>query len=86
MIVTYGRVFKKMLQKQPIVTQEKFYSRLALFLENTHHPLLGNHALNGKWEGCRSINITGDIRAVFEEIDSEHVDFVDIGTHSELYS
>ncbi len=86
MIVTYGRVFKKMLKKQPLAIQEKFYSRLALFVENVHLPLLGNHALNGKWDGCRSINITGDIRAVFEEIDSEHVEFVDIGSHSELYS
>lgn len=86
MTVTYGRVFRKNLKKQPLVIREKFYTKLALFIKNSQHPLLGNHALHGEWDGCRSINITGDIRAVFEEVDDEHVEFVDIGTHSELYS
>ena len=27
------------------------------------------------------INVTGDIRAVFEEIDDNYVEFVDIGSH-----
>ncbi|MBI5078256.1 MAG: type II toxin-antitoxin system mRNA interferase toxin, RelE/StbE family [Candidatus Yonathbacteria bacterium] len=86
MTITYGRVFKKMLRKQSKVIQEKFYERLALFIKNPHYPLLNNHALGGEWDGCRSINVTGDIRAVFEEIDDKHVEFADIGSHSELYS
>jgi mRNA-degrading endonuclease YafQ of YafQ-DinJ toxin-antitoxin module len=75
-----------MLRKQPKVIQEKFYERLGLFIKDPHNQLLGNHALNGEWDGCRSINTTGDIRAVFEEIDDKHVESVDIGSHSELYS
>lgn len=86
MDITYGRVFKKMLRKQSVVIQEKFYERIALFVRDQHNPLLGNHALSGAWAGYRSINITGDIRAVFEEINKKHVEFVDIGSHSELYS
>ncbi len=86
MVITYSRVFKKMLRKQSVVIQEKFYTRLALFVKDQRDPVLANHALNGEWAGYRSINITGDIRAVFEEIDKRHVEFIDIGSHSELYS
>ena len=86
MIITYSRVFKKMFRKQSASIQEKFHERIILFLKNKHNPLLSNHALNGEWAGCRSINVTGDIRAVYEEIDKKHVEFVDIGNHSELYS
>lgn len=86
MIITYGRVFKKMLRKQPVVIQEKFHKRLVLFAKDQHHPLLGNHALGGEWIGCRSINVTGDIRAVFEELKGNRFEFIDIGSHSELYS
>ena len=82
----YSRVFKKMFYKQPAVIQEKFYERLALFVKDKYSPLLSNHALNGEWIGCRSFNVTGNVRAVFEELDSECIEFIDIGSHSELYS
>ena len=86
MIVIHGRGFKKMFKKQPAFVQEKFEVRLSLYTQNTHHPLLDNHALNGEWDGCRSINITGDVRLVFEEVNENHIELVAIGTHSELYS
>lgn len=86
MRITYSRVFKKMLRKQPVAIQEKFYERLTLFVKDKSNPLLSNHALSGEWAGCRSINITGDMRAVFEELDNECFEFIDIGSHSELYS
>ena len=75
-----------MFKKQPVWVQNKFEERVFLFLQNIYHPLLNNHVLGGKWIGHRSINITGDVRAVFEEINTTHIEFVAIGTHSELYS
>jgi len=75
-----------MFKKHPIWVREKFQERFSLFLEDMYHPLLNNHPLEGEWIGCRSINITGDIRAVFEEVDIGYVEFIAIGTHSELYS
>ncbi len=86
MIISYSRTFRKNFKKQLFAVQNKFSERLELFGENPHHSQLGNHALGGEWLGCRSINVTGDIRAVFEEIDDNYVEFVDIGSHSELYS
>ena len=75
-----------MFKKQSLLLQNKFEERLALFTVNQYHPLLNNHALQGEWAGCRSINITGDIRAIFEEITNNNIEFVAFGSHSELYS
>ena len=51
--------------------------------------ILNNHALTGKFQGRRSINITGDWRAIFSirvnfESESEYY-FELVGTHSQLY-
>ena len=80
----YHRNFKKQLQKLPVKTQDKFEDRIELFLKNQFHPLLNNHSLTGEYTGCRSINITGDIRAIFFT-KPDTVIFIDIGSHSELY-
>lgn len=86
MRISYSRTFRKMFRKLPCSLQDSFEERLGLFVVDQHHPLLHNHALMGEWAGCRSINITGDVRVVYESITDEHVEFVAIGTHSELYS
>lgn len=85
MQVSYSRIFKKMFQKLHCAQQDAFEERLCLFTENAHHPLLRNHSLSGEWAQCKSINITGDIRAVYEELSDDHVEFIAIGTHSMLY-
>ena len=75
-----------MFKKRFLWLHDKFEERVVIFIQNKYHPLLQNHALDGEWKGCRSINITGDVRAVFEEVADDHIEFVAIGTHSELYS
>jgi len=47
---------------------------------------LNNHPLKGKYADCRSINIGGDLRAVYKYTDENSCVFIKIGTHSELYS
>ena len=64
--------------------QLKFYERLDLFTGNKFHPILNNHSVDKRFPGCRSINVTGDYRAIFKEVGQE-VKFVHIGTHSQLY-
>lgn len=61
-----------------------FWKRFDLFLDNPQHPLLKNHPLKGEWNGYRSINITGDWRAIYFQV-GENIIFVDLGTHSQLY-
>jgi mRNA-degrading endonuclease YafQ of YafQ-DinJ toxin-antitoxin module len=46
---------------------------------------LNNHSVDTAFADCRSINVTGDYRAIFHE-NKETVTFMTIGTHSELYS
>lgn len=74
----YGR-----LQKQE---QKRVQERIGLFRENPFHPVLENHPLQGKYAEYRSINIGGDLRAVFKRVGADEYVFAKIGTHSELYS
>lgn len=84
MIIGRHRIFKKQYQKLPRKIQKQAIERLRLFVENKFHSQLNNHALHYPYEGCRSIDISGDIRAIYEEIPGG-VLFIRIGTHSELY-
>lgn len=81
----YHKNFRKQFSKLPLKIQDEFEEKLGLFLGNQFHPLLNNHPLTGKYDGCRSINVTGDIRAIFYVKTDGDVVFINIGSHSELY-
>ena len=85
MQIELHRGFTKGYVKLPKKIQEKFKERRNLFIENKFHPLLNNHSVEKVFPGCRSINVTGDYRAIFKEISEETVIFMLIGTHSEFY-
>ncbi|AKM79099.1 TPA: hypothetical protein DEQ95_03835 [Candidatus Beckwithbacteria bacterium] len=86
MSIRFSRKFKKQHGKAPLKIRKAFYQRLTLFEKDKFSPLLNNHALSGQWRGYRSINISGDWRAVFiESTRSNLVIFVALGTHSQLY-
>ncbi len=76
--------FRKKMRKLPRTIQDGFWERLQLFRENARHPLLHDHALTGEWAGCRSLNVTGDYRAIYV-VDGSTIRFLAIGTHAELY-
>lgn len=84
MDVFISRKFDKMFIKCPQEIKNKFIEKLKIFKNNKFNPLLNNHSLSGKLKGLRSINVSGDYRAIFEE-KSENIIFVAIGNHSELY-
>lgn len=83
-IVLHKR-FEKRYVKLRSSEKEKFKARRNIFLVDPFNPVLNNHALSGKFEGYRSINITGDLRAVYTLIDNDTALFVTLGTHSQLY-
>lgn len=74
-----------MISKVPRKIQEKFYIRLEIFVSDINHPLLNNHSVEKAYPNCRSINVTGDYRAIFKK-EEDNVYFIKIGIHSELYS
>lgn len=86
--VRYSKRFQKELQQAPVKIQRAFRKRRELFLLNPHHSQLRHHALTGALSGYRSMNVTGDWRALFsvERAEAEEiVIFRALGTHSQLY-
>ncbi len=86
MDVFYRKSFLKQYQKLPYEIQQKVEERLRIFAENPSNPILNNHSLHGGYEKHRSINITGDYRAIYIMADKDSALFSGVGTHSELYS
>ncbi len=78
------RKFYKDYAKLSPKLQKKFKERRNLFLMDEYNVVLNNHGLTGRWSGYRSINITGDIRAIFKR-DQDATTFVAIDSHSNLY-
>ncbi len=85
MKVVFHRAFKKQWRYIKQTQQEKFLERLELYLDNPSTPLLRDHSLSGQWKGYRSINVGGDLRAIYKLEKERSVKFVAIGTHSQLY-
>jgi len=85
MKVRFHRNFEKLFAKIPEKVQKRFGERLALFLDDPFDESLRNHPLKGGWADRRSINITGDYRAIYKPVDENTALFEAIGTHSKLY-
>lgn len=86
MRILLHRNFEKKFVKLPKYVREKFKERRDLFLTDPFHPLLNNHPLTGSRTGQWSINVTGDWRALYLLQDAAIVTFIDIDSHSNLYS
>ena len=84
MIIVYHRHSKKSYKKLSPKVKEKLEERLRLFSKDEFDPILNNHALKGKFLGYRSINVTGNVRAIFKR-DAQSALFVAIDSHNNLY-
>jgi len=85
MIVHLHRSFEKQFVKLPKSLRERFKKRRDLFIADPFNSLLKNHLLHEPFAGCRSINVTGDYRAIFYHENEHVVLFIAIGTHNELF-
>lgn len=79
------KVFDKKVAKFSPRIKAQLRERLTLFSTDLYNPVLNNHALNGEFVGCRSINITGDLRLIYEFYDANTIHLLDIDTHANLY-
>ncbi|MDP3935098.1 MAG: type II toxin-antitoxin system RelE/ParE family toxin [Candidatus Giovannonibacteria bacterium] len=86
MRAVFHKNFKKQFKKLRKNEQNKFNAQLAIFIENPFDPLLNNHPLQGKYESFRSINIGGNLRAIYEMAEKDIAYFIAIDTHNKLYS
>jgi addiction module RelE/StbE family toxin len=85
MTIQYAPKFKKQYKKLPQKIQQQFDDRVRLFFTDPTNPQLRVHPLKGKFAGYWSLNVNGDIRALYVRRGEEVVLFALIGTHSELY-
>jgi addiction module RelE/StbE family toxin len=85
MRITYHKNFKKSFNKLSAKSREKLWQNIEIFTIDQFDRRLNNHPLKGKYANYHSINIGGDLRAVYKQIDSELIFFIEINTHSELY-
>lgn len=79
------KAFDKQYAKLNIKVKLAFKQRVTLFKANPFDTKLRNHALKGKYLGYRSIDITGDVRALYTVHGDTVIIFGFIGTHSQLY-
>ena len=84
MVVYYIRDFIKDSKRLTVKQRGKLEQRLRLFGQDIFDPTLNNLSLKGKYLGYRSINITGDLRAIYKSV-GENVTSIAIDSHSNLY-
>ena len=84
MKIVLHKSFLKQFRKLPKKLKDQFFDRLEVFEINPFNEVLNNHSLHEPYTDSRSINVTGDIRAIYEQRGSIAL-FTHIGTHSELY-
>ena len=80
-----SKKFDKQFAKFPKKIKEQCVERIKIFAQNPYDEILNNHWLGGKYQGFRSINVTGDIRIIYENLTHDMAHFLTIGSHSELY-
>ncbi len=83
MVIETTKAFDKQYLKLKL--KLSFKRRVTLFKTNPFDVTLRNHALKGKYLGFRSIDITGDVRALYTTQGDTIIIFGFIGTHSQLY-
>lgn len=86
MKIRFHKNFDRQFAKLRPSEKKKAQERLQLFLDNQFNPVLENHPLKGSYTDYRSINITGDLRAIFKFLSENECVFVAIDSHSNLYS
>ena len=85
MKIILSKLFIKKFKKLTDNEKERFRERRDMFLMNPFNEILNNHSLKGKYKGYRSINITGDVRVLYEPINKDMSYFVRLDIHSNLY-
>lgn len=85
MVIETTKSFDKQYAKVNLKVKILFKRRVTLFKANPFDTSLRNHALKGRYLGFRSIDITGDVRALYTTKGDTIIIFGFIGSHSQLY-
>ncbi len=85
MNIRFHKNFEKRYKGLPKKKKEKLKEKVSVFLKDEFDPILNNHSLKGKHAGYRSINVAGDLRAIYKRETNNRIIFVTIDIHSNLY-
>ncbi len=85
MQISFSKAFRRQYKKAPKKIQQNFDKRFKIFVKNPSSSALNNHSLKGSLKGFKSINITGDWRALYSQPGKLVIIFEALGTHSQLY-
>lgn len=85
MKIKYSKRFRKQFKKLRNNEQKRFWERLEIFINHPNSKILNHHILQGRYAGLHSINVGGNLRALYLEKDNQLILFELIGTHSQLY-
>jgi addiction module RelE/StbE family toxin len=73
------------LTKNSTKIEELFQTRIELLEFEPFHPILKTHKLQGKLKNFYSCSLDYSYRLVFEILDKETIQLIDIGSHDEVY-
>ncbi len=88
MRIDFHSQFKKHYQKRirPYTgLRKKYQERVSLWMNNQKDSSLKDHKLSGKLVEYRAFWITGDVRVTYKIINSDTVQFYDVGSHNQVY-
>lgn len=80
----YSKQFLRQYTKLPQKIRQKADERIMLWQSDPLNSQLRDHQLKGKYKQYRSIDVTGDYRALYLSQEDKAI-FDKIGTHSQLY-
>lgn len=85
MTILYHTRFEKRVKKLSRSDVESLADKIEMFADDPFNIIFRNHALHGIYDGYRSIDIKGNLLALYKEERPDVVRFCYLGTHHELY-
>ncbi len=85
MTIRYSKKFRKQYKKLTPKLQQKTMEAIRLWSQKPSDGSLRLHKLSGKMSRFYSIDIAGDLRALYEIVDDKVFLYQMVGTHSQLY-
>ena len=81
---TFAKAFRKRIAKNPQLVR-LFREKVNLFQVEPYNAILRTHKLTGSLDEVWSFSVKHDCRILFEFKSDDHVLFIDIGKHDEVY-
>jgi addiction module RelE/StbE family toxin len=81
---SFKRAFKRIIKNNKI-SEDVFFEKLEVFVNNPFEPNLRTHKLSGKLKNLWAFSLGYDLRVVFIFEEDDKIVLIDIGTHDEVY-